>query len=227
LHDEQTPLAGTRALDQRFQSSELSLTLEHAVVVFALHGDILRHGREKISGLPRRERRPVGSTIALVRTRPRGGTQMAESVVTPTQKRMATVQLSQLELMEFVSEGDPSVRGVFDFPVHSGTGAASTSIVYVELPPGASGPRHTDSAEEIALVLEGTLEVVVDRERVLLSSGGIVLIPAQALHAFHNVGRTTARAVGFFSSAAVVHVFDETLRPFGARAFVSPPLPEN
>jgi quercetin dioxygenase-like cupin family protein len=140
---------------------------------------------------------------------------------------MGAVQLGELELREFASESDPSVRGAFDFPVHAGTGAASTSVVYFELEPGASGPRHTDSAEEILLLLEGTLEVVVDGERALLSSGGMVVVPAHSPHTFHNVGRTTARAVGFFSSAAVLHVFQETLQPFGARAFVSPPLPEN
>jgi quercetin dioxygenase-like cupin family protein len=132
---------------------------------------------------------------------------------------MGAVQLGELELREFASESDPSVRGAFDFPVHAGTGAASTSVVYFELEPGASGP--------ILLLLEGTLEVVVDGERALLSSGGMVVVPAHSPHTFHNVGRTTACAVGFFSSAAVLHVFQETLQPFGARAFVSPPLPEN
>jgi len=140
---------------------------------------------------------------------------------------MGVAQLGELELMEFASESDPTVRGAFDFPVHAGTGAASTSVVYFELEAGASGPRHTDTAEEILLVLAGTLEVVVSGERALLSPGGMVLIPAQVPHAFHNIGQSRVRAVGFFSSAAVTHVFDETLQPFGARAFVSPPLPEN
>jgi quercetin dioxygenase-like cupin family protein len=139
---------------------------------------------------------------------------------------MGAVQLGELELTQFGSESDPSIRGAFDFPVHAGTGAASTSVVYFELEAGASGPRHTDSAEEILLVLAGTLEVVVDAERALVSTGGFVVIPAQTPHGFHNVGRTTARAIGFFSSAVVLHIFEEMLLPFRARAFVSPPLPD-
>ena len=139
---------------------------------------------------------------------------------------MTTVQLAELELMEFASDGEPSSHGRFDFPIHAGIGATATSVVYFELEPGTSGPKHTDSAEEILLILEGTLEVVVAGERALLSPGGMALIPAHAVHAFHNVGRTAVRAVGFFSSATVVHVFEDTLQPFGTRAFVSPPLPD-
>jgi quercetin dioxygenase-like cupin family protein len=144
--------------------------------------------------------------------------------ISTVERQLAAVQLRELELAEAWSASEPSVRASFAFPIHADSGAVSTSVVYFELEPGFSGPRHTDSAEEILLVLEGSVELVLDEQRMLLSAGGLALLPALVPHGFHNVGQTTVRAVGFFSSAAVIHTFEEPLAPFGSRAFVSPSI---
>ncbi len=43
----------------------------------------------------------------------------------------------------------------------------------------------------------------------------MALVPATVPHDLRNVGEGVLRVVGFFSSAAVVSHFDETLAPFG------------
>jgi mannose-6-phosphate isomerase-like protein (cupin superfamily) len=74
---------------------------------------------------------------------------------------------------------------------------------------------HTDSAEEVVLVLDGEAEVTAGDERMHLTAGGLALVPAVLPHDIRNVGQDRLRVVGFFSSSAVISHFDETLAPFG------------
>jgi mannose-6-phosphate isomerase-like protein (cupin superfamily) len=67
----------------------------------------------------------------------------------------------------------------------------------------------------VVLVLDGEAEVEAADGRLRLQAGGVALVPASVPHDLHNVGEGTLRVVGFFSSAAVVSHFDETLFPFG------------
>jgi quercetin dioxygenase-like cupin family protein len=63
----------------------------------------------------------------------------------------------------------------------------------VELAPGTTAPRHTHPGEEIVYVLEGTWEYTVEgKPPVILKSGGVLFIPAGAIHSARNVG--TGRA---------------------------------
>ncbi len=95
---------------------------------------------------------------------------------------MHTSQLDRLELIEAWSKGNPADRLKFSFPFYAGTGAQASAVVYMVLEPGGAVPTHTDSAEEVVLVLEGTIEGWVGDERGTLETGGMVLIPAMAPH---------------------------------------------
>jgi quercetin dioxygenase-like cupin family protein len=128
---------------------------------------------------------------------------------------MLTVQLADLEPTEYWCEADPTLRGKISLPMHTDTGTASTAVIYFEHAPGEHHGRHTDSAEEVVLVLEGEAEVEAAGERMRLAAGGAALVPATVPHDIRNVGEARLRVVGFFSSAAVVSHFDETLAPFG------------
>jgi quercetin dioxygenase-like cupin family protein len=131
---------------------------------------------------------------------------------------MLSAQVGELELTEYRGETDPTLGGRLSLPMHTGSGTASSAVIYFEHEPGQHHGRHTDSAEEIVLVLEGEAEVRAGDERMRLSAGGFALVPATVPHDIHNVGAGTLRVIGFFSSAAVVSVFDEALTPFGGRA---------
>lgn len=140
---------------------------------------------------------------------------------------IVTTDLASLELHEGWWESDPErLRARFAFPMFWGTGNASTAVLYVELEPGWGNGRHTDTPEEILLVLEGKVEVELGDERVTLGPGGLALIPALVPHRFSNVGDRTARIVGFFSSSTVLAEFEEAVMPIGRRA-LGTPVPES
>ena len=56
----------------------------------------------------------------------------------------------------------PTAPGLrVSFPVHSATGSASTATVLFELDPGAELYVHSDSAEELIIIVQGTAEARV------------------------------------------------------------------
>ena len=106
------------------------------------------------------------------------------------------------------------------FPFSSADGVAATATVYITLEPGGVLPEHTDSAEEVLLVLEGTVEASVGDETGELSAGQLALVPALAPHSLRNLGDGPVRVFGFFNSATNVAVFTEPLGPGGPQVMV-------
>jgi quercetin dioxygenase-like cupin family protein len=132
---------------------------------------------------------------------------------------MITVNLGQLELQEEWSEQDPSERLWSAFALHKGMGSDQASVVYFELEPGGAVGTHTDSAEEVVLVLEGTVRITLGDEQGILSTGEFALVPAMVPHSVRNTGRVAARAIGFFASARVISSFEHPLLPSGLQVF--------
>ena len=130
---------------------------------------------------------------------------------------MITVDLNEIQLMDSGTEGGPDR---VTFPFHSGTGTASTAAVLFEVEPGNALGTHTDSAEEILLILAGEGEAHVGDERELVTAGQIAVVPAMAPHGIRNTGDTTLRVLGFFSSSTVVSQFEEPLGPDGEKVAV-------
>ncbi|EJC80030.1 cupin domain-containing protein [Rhizobium leguminosarum bv. trifolii WSM2297] len=61
--------------------------------------------------------------------------------------------------------------------------------VRVDLAPGVLAPRHSHPGEEIAFVIEGTLEYQLDGRRpVTLNAGQSLFIPSGVVHSARNVG---------------------------------------
>jgi hypothetical protein len=48
-----------------------------------------------------------------------------------------------------------------------------------------------------------------------LTAGAIALVPATVPNEIRNLGKCRLRVLGFFSSAAIISHFDETLASFG------------
>jgi quercetin dioxygenase-like cupin family protein len=135
------------------------------------------------------------------------------------EKRMIKASLTGPELQDEWSDADPSIRLRSTFPLHRGTGAENSTVVYFELEPGKQIGTHTDSVEEVVLLLEGTVGVTVDGEEGKLSAGELALVPAMAPHTVRNIGSGPARGVGFFAAARVVSTFEHELSPSGLRVF--------
>jgi len=71
--------------------------------------------------------------------------------------------------------------------------------VRVDFPPGVGVPKHTHPGEEIAYVLEGTLEYDLEGQPpVALKAGEVLFIPAGTVHTAKNVGSSNAAEVSTY-----------------------------
>jgi quercetin dioxygenase-like cupin family protein len=114
---------------------------------------------------------------------------------------MTTVNLNQLELNEFIAREDEKQHCKATFPLIGAHGARQLATVFIELAPGDNLGRHTDSAEELLIVLEGDLMVQVGSIELPVSKGSITLVPKMMPHDIRNAGKTTAKVLGVFGGA--------------------------
>ncbi len=135
---------------------------------------------------------------------------------------MQTADFNHLELRDAWYQDDPAMRIRVNFPFYVATGNESSAVVYFEIEPGHYLGTHTDSAEEIVLILSGYVEASLGDEKGRLSAGQAALIPAMVPHGIRNIGNETARCVGFFAAATVESTFDQPMMPFGERRVGTP-----
>ena len=65
-----------------------------------------------------------------------------------------------------------------------------TLQVLVGFAPGAAFPAHSHPGEELVYVTQGSLEyTIAGQPPVTLEAGGVLFIPARAVHAVRNVGK--------------------------------------
>ncbi|EMR01553.1 cupin domain-containing protein [Cesiribacter andamanensis] len=122
---------------------------------------------------------------------------------------MIVVDLNTHPLEADQAPQNPSQKGRTCFPLSWMQGARDCATVYFELDPGYEIGSHTDSAEEILLVMEGTVEATVGDESRRAEKGQLVLVPKMVPHNVKNIGNSTARILGFFGgSNAVVSSFE-------------------
>jgi quercetin dioxygenase-like cupin family protein len=127
---------------------------------------------------------------------------------------MFTIDVEEHEL----ETRGPGLR--VSFPMHSATGAASSAAVLFELDPGAELPMHTDSAEELLLVVSGVGEARIGDEVARIEKHEAALVPAMAPHGLRNIGSEPLRVFGTFSSSTVVATFEEPQGPHAMRVVV-------
>jgi quercetin dioxygenase-like cupin family protein len=110
----------------------------------------------------------------------------------------------------------PTAPGLrVSFPVHSAAGAASTAAVLFELDPGAELATHTDSAEELLIVVQGTAEARIGDEVGRLETHQVGLVPPMAPHGLRNIGDDVLRVFGTFSASTVVSTFEQPFEEGG------------
>lgn len=93
-----------------------------------------------------------------------------------------------LELRDAWLDSDPSARWRLNVALSETTGTASCSLIYFELDRGCRLPRHTDSAEEIVLILSGSAIATVAQRELDVDAGGVVVIPQQAPTRYATTG---------------------------------------
>jgi quercetin dioxygenase-like cupin family protein len=129
---------------------------------------------------------------------------------------MLATSTNDLELNEIWLGSDPqNARLRVDFPLSNLVGTETTAVVYFEIEPGDYLPSHTDSAEEILYIVQGTARATVGDEQGIVRAGDLALVPAMIPHGVENVGDDTVKVVGFFSAGHVVSNFVGKLEPIG------------
>lgn len=146
---------------------------------------------------------------------------------------MYVVRLNELDLPRVGYEDDPAAQVNGTFPFSVATGTKSTAAVYFEIEPGNQLPTHTDSSEELILILEGEAEATVGEEQARASAGDVALVPSMVPHSLRNVGEKKVRVIGFFSGNTSMATFEKPLvpldgppegpPPFGERTLTIPP----
>lgn len=127
---------------------------------------------------------------------------------------MLNVDLNKLELNEFIAKNHPGQRCKATFPLFAAHGSQDSATVYFELDPGEELGSHTDSAEEVLLIIEGSIEATVGEEKGEAEKGNLLLVPKMVPHNFKNIGNTKAKVLGFFGGANnIVATFDNVWLP--------------
>lgn len=139
---------------------------------------------------------------------------------------MQTVRLADVELEEAWSEEDESVLQRAATPLTPGTPGArevvaeDCVVVYFELDPGKRLGTHTDSAEEILLVVDGEVTVTVGEDEGTVAAGELAVVPQAEPHDVNNPHDNPAAVIGFFPEDEVHHEAEHLLMPYEKREFI-------
>jgi quercetin dioxygenase-like cupin family protein len=72
--------------------------------------------------------------------------------------------------------------------VSASNGATQLCIFEQWIEPGAGAPTHWHPAEEVLTVIRGEAEMWVDEQRLIVSAGQSLIVPAGRKHGFRNSG---------------------------------------
>ena len=92
------------------------------------------------------------------------------------------------------------------------------------VPPGGGPPTHRHDFEEMFTVLDGEIEITFRGAASVARTGDTVNVPANAPHAFRNVGDRPARLLCMCTPAGQERFFAEVGDPVGSRTAPPPPL---
>jgi mannose-6-phosphate isomerase-like protein (cupin superfamily) len=80
-------------------------------------------------------------------------------------------------------------------------GSAQLCIFEQHVKPGVGAPTHRHPVEEVLTVREGEAEMWIEDERVTVSAGQSLIVPAGRLHGFRNTGAGTLHLHAVLASA--------------------------
>ena len=123
----------------------------------------------------------------------------------------------ELDFSDAWIEGDETARWRSAAALGPGTGAADSGSSVLEVEAGCRLARHTDSAEETIVVLEGQAEVQLGEETSQVPAGGVALVPAREPHEVRNAGEEILRFAAVYADADVVTTYEQPVQPSGDR----------
>ena len=121
------------------------------------------------------------------------------------------------ELAESWVDGEPALRWRSTTGTAPEGGARASGSSLLEVPRGCALARHTDSAEEVVVVVAGTAELEVDGETQTVGAGAVALVPQEVPHQVRNAGEDLMRFVAVYASTDVVTRYEQPVQPEGRR----------
>ena len=106
-------------------------------------------------------------------------------------------QVKVVRLRDAVKPVDPGKRN--NVPLVTSEISAETEIVYQHFAPHHMGVYHVhEHAENIWIVIEGTLEAIIGGVRYIVEAGELIFMPSGVPHATGNPGDTDMLAVEIY-----------------------------
>ena len=93
--------------------------------------------------------------------------------------------------------------------VSARNGATQLCVFEQWCDPGHGAPMHLHAVEEILHVFDGQAEVWIDEDRVTLTAGQLVVVPAGRKHGFSNNGKTTLRIQSTLAEPVFEAAYDD------------------
>ena len=87
--------------------------------------------------------------------------------------------------------------------VSAANGAAHLCIFEQWVAPGTGAPTHSHPVEEVLTVREGEAEMWLGDQRVMVTAGQSLIVPAGRNHGFRNSGNVTLHLHAVLASAVV------------------------
>jgi quercetin dioxygenase-like cupin family protein len=137
----------------------------------------------------------------------------ATQAETPT---MIALHPDDLDFADAYLEGDDTARWTSASGHSPSIGARASGSSVIAVPVGCVLPRHTDSAEETIVVLEGSADVGVGDERATLPAGGLAIVPEGVPHDVRNAGDAVLRFAAVYAAGDVVTRYEERVQPDGS-----------
>jgi len=91
--------------------------------------------------------------------------------------------------------------------VSAQSGAAQLCIFEQWIAPGHGAPTHSHPCEEVLTVREGEAEMWMDGQRLTVSSGQSLIVPANRMHGFRNSAAVTLHIHAVLASP----IFEQTM----------------
>jgi quercetin dioxygenase-like cupin family protein len=135
---------------------------------------------------------------------------------------MASSNIDTVQMLEGGYEGEPNSMIKFGFLIGSHNGSQTCTCLLFEIPEGHTAPTHTDSADEVAFVVQGTAQVTIGDQTVNVGKGDIAQLPRMVPHGVKNTGQGTLRLLTFLPTATVSNVFEKPIWPLGTRMLGTP-----
>ncbi|HEX2128472.1 MAG TPA: cupin domain-containing protein [Solirubrobacterales bacterium] len=129
---------------------------------------------------------------------------------------MFTRRFASAELERAWLEDDESARWRSTSGHGPESGAAASGSSLLEIAPGCVLPRHTDSAEETIVVVDGEAELTVGSESGRVGAGDVALVPEGVPHEVRNDGAQPLRFVAVYAGTDVVTTYERPVQPDGS-----------